>query len=70
MHFGWTAEFEIETELLLPLMRARRTRWKIENEMFNTLKNKGCDLGRNYGRGRKVFCSVLALPVLPAFPVD
>ena len=51
-------------------MRAGRARWKIENETFNTLKNQGCSLGHNYGRGKKNLCSALALPVLPAFPFD
>ena len=69
-HCGWTAEFEIEPALPVPPVRAGRARWKIENETFNTLKNQGCNLGHNCGRGKKNLCSVLAVPALLAFPVD
>ena len=35
------------------VMRARRGRWKIENECFNCLKNLGYRLGHNYGHGKE-----------------
>ena len=32
-------------------MKAGRSRWKIENETFNTLKNLGYHFEHNYGHG-------------------
>ncbi|MHB1949833.1 MAG: transposase [Gammaproteobacteria bacterium] len=33
------------------ILKAGRTRWKIENETFNTLKNQGYNFEHNYGHG-------------------
>jgi len=35
------------------LVRIGRCRWKIENEVFNTLKNQGYHIEHNYGHGEK-----------------
>ena len=51
-------------------MRAGRSRWKIENETFNTLKNQGYHFEHNYGRGRQNLSVVLALLMMLAFLVD
>ncbi len=34
-------------------MRGAKSRWKLENECFNTLKNQGYHLTHNYGHGEK-----------------
>jgi len=34
------------------LVRIGRCRWKIENEVFNTLKNQGYHIEHNYGHGK------------------
>jgi len=34
-------------------VRGGRCRWKIENEVFNTLKNQGYHIEHNYGHGTK-----------------
>ena len=47
-----------------------RSRWKIENETFNTLKNQGYHFEHNYGHGRKHLATILALLMLTAFLVD
>lgn len=51
-------------------MRGGRSRWKIENETFNTLKNQGYHFEHNYGHGEKHLATVLALLMLLAFLVD
>ena len=51
-------------------MRGGRARWKIENETFNTLKNQGYHLERNYGHGERNLSVVLALLMMLAFLVD
>ena len=38
-----------------------RSRWKIENETFNTLKNQGYELEHNFGRGCQHLATVLML---------
>ncbi len=53
----------------LPLTRATvtkahacaRSRWKIENETFNTLKHQGYELEHNFGHGHQHLATVLML---------
>ncbi len=52
------------------LVRGARTRWKIEKETFNTLKNQGYYYERNFGHGEKHVSVVLALVMMLAFLVD
>jgi len=54
----------------MDLMRAGRTRWKIENETFNTLKNQGYNLGHNYGLGKKNLSAVFTILMMLAFLID
>jgi hypothetical protein len=53
-----------------PLMRGGRSRWKIENETFNTLKNQGYHFERNYGHGCQNLSVVLAMLMMLAFLID
>jgi hypothetical protein len=39
-------------------MCAGRTRWQIENEVFNTVKNQGYTLEHNFGLGDKHLSAV------------
>jgi hypothetical protein len=47
-----------------------RTRWRIENETFNTLKNQGYHFEHNYGHGEQHLAVVLALLMMVAFLID
>ena len=51
-------------------MRAGRSRWRIENETFNTLKNQGYNFEHNYGHGNKNLCSVMTMLMMLAFLID
>jgi len=51
-------------------MRGGRSRWKIENETFNTLKNQGYHFEHNYGHGHQNLSVVLAMLMMLAFLVD
>ena len=51
-------------------MRAGRSRWRIENETFNTLKNQGYNFEHNFGHGYKNLCSVMTMLMLLAFLID
>jgi hypothetical protein len=46
---------------------AGRSRWKIENEGFNVLKNRGYHFDHNYGHGQQQLSSVLLILLLLAF---
>jgi hypothetical protein len=40
-HFSWVTDLRVSQRNVYQLMRGGRTRWKIENETFNTLQNQG-----------------------------
>jgi SRSO17 transposase len=46
---------------------AGRTRWKIENENNNVLKNQGYHLEHNYGHGNQYLSNILVTLILLAF---
>ena len=49
---AWVTDIEVKDENILSLVRIGRSRWKIENENFNTLKNQGYHLEHNFGHGK------------------
>ena len=49
------------------LAECGRARWKIENEMFNVLKNRGYHLEHNFGHGSKYLAATLATLNMLAF---
>ena len=51
-------------------MRGGRSRWKIENETFNTLKNQGYHFEHNFGHGEKNLSGVFATLMMLTFLVD
>lgn len=52
-HNSWVTDIQISRDNVKDLVRGGRCRWKIENEVFNTLKNQGYYIEHNYGHGRK-----------------
>lgn len=68
--FSWVTDLTITVENAFDIMRAGRSRWKIENETFNTLKNQGYNLGHNYGLGKKNLSAVFAILMMLAFLLD
>lgn len=69
-HFSWITDFTISQTNAYPLMRGGRSRWKIENETFNTLKNQDYQLEHNFGHGINHLSVVFALLMMLAFAVD
>ena len=51
-------------------MRGGRSRWKIENETFNTLKNLGYNFEHSYGHGKKYLSTVFGMLMMLAFLLD
>ncbi len=68
--FTWITNIHIAQNRLLPLMKAARARWHIENETFNTLKNVGYRFEHNYGHGQLHLSTTYAYLMLLAFYVD
>ena len=68
--FTWISNIVINKNKLMPLMRAARARWKIENETFNTLKNLGYHFEHNYGHGKDHLSTMFAYLMLYAFYLD
>lgn len=52
-HNSWVTDIQISRDNVKDLVRGGRCRWKIENEVFNTLKNQGYYIEHNYGHGKK-----------------
>jgi len=69
-HFTWVTDLPVTKDTVYPIMRGGRSRWRIENETFNTLKNQGYHFGHNYGLGKKHLASVFSTLMMLAFLVD
>jgi hypothetical protein len=68
--FSWVTDFPITEENAYILMRGGRSRWKIENETFNTLKNQGYNMEHNYGLGKEHLSENFVMLMMLAFLVD
>jgi Transposase DDE domain len=69
-HFSWITNILITNENVFRLMRAARSRWRIENETFNTLKNQGYHFEHNFGHGYQHLSTVLSFTMMLAFLID
>ena len=52
-HNAWVTDIVVEDKNVEELVRIGRSRWKIENEVFNTVKNHGYHIEHNYGHGKE-----------------
>ena len=68
--FSWVTGFEITPQNAYELMQGGRSRWKIENETFNTLKNQGYHFEHNFGHGKQNLSVNFAMLMLLAFLTD
>lgn len=69
-HFSWVTKLAVDKNTVYEIMRAGRSRWRIENETFNTLKNQGYNFSHNYGHGYEQLCSVMTMLMMLAFLID
>ena len=65
----WITDLPINQQNVMEVVNAARSRWRIENECFNTLKNYGYEIEHNYGHGEKNLCFNFYLLTLIAFYV-
>jgi hypothetical protein len=68
--FSWVTNIHINQINVFTLMKGGRSRWKIENETFNTLKNLGYNFEHNYGHGKKYLSTIFCLLMLLSFLID
>jgi len=68
--FTWVTDLVITEENCVAIARGGRSRWKIENETFNALKNQGYHLEHNYGHGKQHLATNFALLTMLAFLID
>ncbi len=64
---AWATSHSITDANVEEIVQAGRTRWKIENENNNTLKNQGYHLTHNFGHGKQHLSNVLTTLNLLAF---
>ena len=68
--FTWITNVKITEKNVYFLMRGGRSRWRIENETFNTLKNQGYNFKHNFGHGKNNLCTIMSFLMMLAFLVD
>ena len=66
-HNAWITNHEVREERVEAIAEAGRTRWKVENEGINVLKNHGYNFEHNYGHGKQNLANVLLSFLLLAF---
>jgi len=64
---NWITNHEITENNVEEIVKAGRSRWKIENEGNNVLKNHGYNLEHNFGHGQNHLCEFLLSLNLLAF---
>lgn len=69
-YFTWITNIPITIHNVRKIMQGGRARWRIENEMFNTLKNQGYHFEHNYGYGNQYLCNLMAHLMMLAFLID
>ncbi len=52
LRFSWVTDRDVKPRLGSLYVRGGRSRWRIENETFNTLKNQGYHMEHIYGHGK------------------
>jgi hypothetical protein len=66
-HNAWATNHRLTAATIRPVVAAGRSRWKIENEGNNVLKNHGYHLEHNYGHGQQYLALVIVMLILLAF---
>ena len=64
---SWVTDMKVNQENVELFVQGAKTRWKIENECFNTLKNQGYEVAHNYGHGEDHLALNFYLLTLLAF---
>lgn len=68
-HNAFMTNHILTNQTVQPILTSGRTRWKIENENNNVLKNYGYHLEHNFGHGQHYLSAILVMLNLLAFLV-
>lgn len=66
-HCAWATDHELTADTVAAVVAGGRSRWKVENEGFNVLKQQGYHFEHNYGHGQQHLSHVLLTLLLLAF---
>ena len=66
-HNAWATDHALNAQVVLEVVASGRSRWKVENEGINVLKNRGYNFEHNYGHGKQHLAAVLLTLMLLAF---
>jgi hypothetical protein len=66
---SFVTDLPVGPDNIVELAACGRARWKIENETFNVLKNKGYNLEHSFGHGKKNLAAILVSLNLLAFAI-
>ena len=66
-HNAWATDHVLNETTVVEIARDGRSRWKVENEGINVLKNRGYSFEHNYGHGKQRLSTVLLTLLLLAF---
>jgi hypothetical protein len=66
-HCSWVTDHEIDRQSVVEIATNGRSRWKVENEGINVLKNQGYSFEHNYGHGQQHLSALLLTLLLLAF---
>jgi len=66
-HNAWATDHAVDEQTVISVAASGRSRWKVENEGINVLKNRGYNFEHNYGHGSQYLCAVLLTLLLLAF---
>ena len=64
---SFVTDLSVSPDTVIELATCGRARWKIENETFNVLKNKGYNLEHSFGHGKQNLSAILVSLNLLAF---
>lgn len=68
--FSWITNIEPTKKNVMQIVEIGRSRWKIENEVFNTLKNQEYNFEHNFGHGQNYLATNFAFLMMLAFTID
>ena len=66
-HNSWATNHTVNAETVADVVASGRSRWKVENEGINVLKNQGYHFEHNYGHGDQHLANLLLSLLLLAF---
>jgi hypothetical protein len=66
-HSAWATDHALDEQRVVEVVADGRSRWKVENEGLNVLKNHGYSFEHNYGHGQQQLSMVLLSLLLLAF---